>query len=154
MRRWLIVILSIVAVLALLYSGYAIFVSYDNGTHVNVTIHAGAYKSGEKAGKMYYHCTGISGAGASCDGADQTTVNVHKRDKVTFTVISDDGPGSTHDFKLEGLAYSIYPAGVEMELEDGNQAGTFTAWAGGDYEFICELSGHEDAGMHGTLHVI
>jgi uncharacterized cupredoxin-like copper-binding protein len=41
-----------------------------------------------------------------------------------------------------------------MEIEDGTQSGTFVAWATGDYTFICELSGHEDAGMWGTLRVL
>jgi uncharacterized cupredoxin-like copper-binding protein len=154
MRRWLIVTLAVLAGLLVLYAAYAVFVSYDNGTKVAVTIHAGAYTSGDHAGKMYYHCTDASG-GAVVDGADQCTVTVHKRDKVTFTVISDDGAGRTHDFRLEGAPYFLYPAGIEMEIQDANnQSGTFTAWATGDYKFICELSGHEDAGMWGTLHVI
>lgn len=153
MRRWLVVTLSVLAGLLLLYAAYSVFVSYDNGTHDAVTIHAGAYTSGAKAGKMYYHCSDSSG-GAAVDNADQCTVTVHKRDKVTFTVISDDGSGRTHDFKLQGAPYFLYPAGIEMEIQNGSQSSTFTAWATGDYKFVCELPGHEDAGMWGTLHVI
>ncbi|MFO1535943.1 MAG: hypothetical protein ABR586_09780 [Thermoplasmatota archaeon] len=154
MRRWLTVSLSILAGLLVVYAAYAFFVSHDNGDRVNVTIHAGVHKDGAKAGKMYYQCTSLSGPGASKDDTDQCTVTVHKRDKVTFTVISDDGPGRTHDFKLLGAPYLLYPAGIEMEIEDGSQSGTFVAWATGDYTFICEFAGHEDAGMWGTLRVL
>jgi uncharacterized cupredoxin-like copper-binding protein len=154
MRRWLIVTLAVLAGLLVVYAAYAAFVAYDNGTHVNVTIHAGAYTSGAKSGQMYYHCSDASG-GAVVDNADQCSITVHRRDKVTFTVISDDGPGRTHDFKLQGAPYFLYPAGIEMEIEATNsQTGTFTAWATGDYKFVCELAGHEAAGMWGTLHVV
>lgn len=154
MRRWLVVTLVVLTSLLVLYAAYAFYVSHDNGTKVNVTIHAGVHQSGAKAGKMYYHCTDISGAGASRDESDQCTVTVHKGDKVTFTVVSDDGPGRTHDFRLLGAPYFLYPAGIEMEIEEGRQSGTFVAYATGDYTFICELAGHEDAGMWGTLRVL
>jgi len=149
MRRWLVITLAVLAGLLVIYAAFAAFVSYDNGTHVTVTIHAGAHPDG----KMYYRCSNSDPADA-VDSSDQCTVTVHKRDKVTFNVISDDGPGRTHDFKLLGGPYALYPAGIEMEIEDGQQTGTFVAWSTGDYKFICELAGHEDAGMWGTLHVI
>lgn len=139
------------AALVLIYGLYAVLVSYSNGNDVHVTIHAGVDGS---SGKMYYKCTAITGDGASCDDSQQTTVTVHKRDRVTFDVISDDGPGRTHDFKLQGGAYWLWPAGVEMEIQNGEQSGTFTAWSAGSYTFICELSGHEAAGMSGTLIVL
>jgi hypothetical protein len=155
MKRWLLVTIIVVASLLMVYAAYSLFVSYDNGTKVAVTIHAGEYQSGEKKGKMYYHCTQIAGAGATKDDADQCTLTVHKRDKVTLTVISDDGAGRTHDFRLQGGPYWLYPAGIEMEIKDSNsQSGTFTAWATGTYTFICELPGHQDAGMSGTLKVL
>jgi plastocyanin len=150
MRRWLLITLIALAGLVFVYGAYAAFVSYDNGTHVRVTIHAGAHPDGS----MYYRCSNADPV-AAVDSSDHCTVTVHKRDKVSFTVISDDGAGRTHDFRLQGGAYWLYPAGIEMEIQDTNsQTGTFTAWATGDYRFICELSGHEAAGMFGTLHVI
>ncbi|HUR61285.1 MAG TPA: sulfocyanin-like copper-binding protein [Candidatus Thermoplasmatota archaeon] len=154
MRRWLFVTLLVVASLLVVYAAYSLFVSYDNGSKVTVTIHAGVHADGPNAGKMYYRCSNDSPDGAAND-SDQCIVTVHKRNKVTFTVISDDGAGRKHDFKLLGAPYLVYPAGIEMEIQDSNsQTGTFTAWATGDYKFICELSGHEAAGMWGTLHVI
>ncbi|MEA3143869.1 MAG: Copper binding protein plastocyanin/azurin family [Thermoplasmata archaeon] len=153
MRRWLIVSLCVLAGLLMVYAAYALFVSYDNGTHVRATIHAGQYLDGPKKGQMYYHCSDVSG-GAVKDDGDQCSLTVHKRDKVTLTIISDDGGDRTHDFRLQGWQYFLYPAGAEMELHSGSQSATFTAWATGDYPFICELAGHKDAGMRGTLHVI
>lgn len=154
MRRWLMVTLIAVASLLLVYAAYSLFVSYGNGDKVAVTIHAGVHTDGANAGKMYYRCSSASPAGVA-DNSDQCTITVHKRDKVTLTVISDDGAGRSHDFKLQGAPYFLYPAGIEMEIQDSNsQTGTFTAWATGDYKFVCEISGHEAAGMFGTLHVI
>jgi plastocyanin len=143
-QRWLAI--GVAALLAV-YLLYAVFVRVDNGTHVRVGILAGQ----DGSGRMYYRCDVTNSTAGACTGADQAVVHVHKRDRVTFTVVSEQGPGRTHDFKLLGGAYLLWPSGVEMEIENGRQSRSFTAWAGGEYRFICELPGHEDAGMWGTL---
>jgi uncharacterized cupredoxin-like copper-binding protein len=41
-----------------------------------------------------------------------------------------------------------------MELHQADQSWTFTAWAAGSYPMLCELTGHDAAGMHGTFVVV
>lgn len=135
-----------VGVLAALYLLYAAFVRFDNGRDVHVHILAG-----QDGGAMHFRCDAALSTPGTCSGGDQATVRVHKRDRVTFTVVSEQGPGRTHDFRLQGGPYLVWPSGIEMEIEDGRQEGSFTAWSTGTYRFICELSGHEGAGMWGTL---
>jgi plastocyanin len=156
--KWLKPALITVGVLAFLYGGYAIFVSYSNGTSVHVTLHAGTIMTGPNQGKMYIRCDVAASTPGSCDDKDQVTVTVHQRDRVRFTVISDDGPspdgsfaGRAHDFRLEGWQYFLPPAGVEMELTGGQESSSMTAWAKGTFLFKCELSGHEAEGMYGHL---
>lgn len=148
MKTWVRNLLLVAGILAVAYGAYAAFVTVSNGNEKHVTILAGIKPGGE----MFYHCVVEESTPGVCTDKDgHATVTVAKRDRVTFTVKTDDGRNHSHDFLLEGAPYMMWPAGIEMELEHPSESGAFTAWKTGEYRFVCELSGHEDAGMWGTL---
>jgi len=143
------------AAVAILYVGYALFVSVSDGTLVEMEIRVGTNPDGS----MYLRC----GAGSSpgvCDAAaanpDQGAFRVEKRDRVHVTIFNDDGGNHTHDVRLQGGPYFLWPAGFEHELGQCNvgqpcATTSFTAWSAGTFDLVCELSGHLRLGMHGTL---
>lgn len=103
---------------------------------------------------MYFRCDVANSSAGTCDDeAGHATITVNKRDRLTIRVATDDGRRHSHDFKLEGVAYALWPAGIEMELEKPAEERTFTAWSIGSYRFVCELPGHEERGMWGVLRV-
>lgn len=142
------ILLSAVVVVLLLYGGYATAVSVSNGHEKRVSIVAGIHPDGS----MYYSCDQANSTAGVCDENNgHARILVEKRDRVKITVRTDDGKRHSHDFRLEGAPYFLWPAGIEMELEKGTQTKSFTAWATGEYPFVCELKGHKEAGMYGTL---
>ena len=131
------------------YSGYIALVTIPNGGPAK---HASIIAGVDPDGAMYFRCDEANSTTGTCqDEAGRATVRVAKRDRLTIEVRTDDGRRHSHDFKLEGIAYALWPAGIEMELESPSEAKTFTAWRVGTYRFVCELAGHEDRGMWGTL---
>lgn len=150
MQLWLKRTLLVVVVIVVLYGGLVAYAEVSNGTPVNVTFHLGTLGGG----KMYMRCDDAATTPGVCSGGDQPTVTVHKRDRVTFHLVNDDGGDHTHDFNLQGLAYAFPPVSPEMELHQTAESWTFTAYAAGSYHVLCELPGHDEAGMHATFKVI
>lgn len=75
-----------------------------------------------------------------------STATANQGDDVTLTV--HNGDTIFHDFAL--LDYN----GRDIEIElDPQETGTknFTAALAGTFEYICEVTGHKDRGMKGTL---
>jgi hypothetical protein len=143
-------IVTLVIAFALLYGAYAAFVSYHNGTRVTASIVAGTSSDGA----MYYHCdAGNSTPGACVDVDGHAQIRAALRDRVDVRVSTDDGRRHSHDFRLMGTPYMLWPAGIEMELEKPSEQKSFTAWRAGEYRIVCELPGHEERGMWGTLAV-
>src|SRR5581483_5550169 len=128
---------------------FAAYASYSNGNDVDLVLEVGSASHG-----MYLRCVSISGDGASCDASNQTTVTVHARDRVHVTVRDAEGGGHRHDFNIEGWQYFLWPNSPEMELEGPSESTSFTAWASGTYHILCEIPGHDAAGMHGTFVVV
>jgi len=140
----------VVAVLLGVYILYAAFVSIPNSKHDNVYL-----RLGTQPGGMYLRCDDRNGqdAGGLCtsDGDGNAIVHVGTRDRVTFHIHNDDGGDHTHDFRLLGGAYFLWPAHAENELHKDDVSVSFTAWMSGTYRIICELPGHDAAGMHGQI---
>lgn len=147
MKAWLKWLIIIVVAGGVLYGAAVAYAEYSNGTNVNVT-----FRLGHNAdGTMYLKCDQSATTAGVCADGDQATVTVHKRDRVTFNLVNDDGAGHTHDFKLLGWQYTWPPISPEMELQSAKESWTFTAWAAGSYRIVCELPGHDTAGMHATF---
>jgi plastocyanin len=146
MKPWLKYLLIGVAVVAVLYGAFAAFASYSNGRTVNAEIHVGS-----NSGNMYMKCAPAASTQGVCDDRDQVVLTVHKRDRLHLTIVDDQGGGHKHDFNVEGWQYFLWPASPETELESAREEVTFTAWAAGSYHMLCELPGHDEDGMHGTL---
>lgn len=89
--------------------------------------------------------------GTNSDGSMYLTpkdVTVQKGDEVTLRVTNVDS--IFHDVAL--LDY----AGQDIEIEvpaKRTETKTFTATEAGDFRLICEVVGHKQKGMQGTLHV-
>lgn len=134
-------------VVVVLYAAYAAAATLSNGTTKRVSIVAGVDGS-----RMFFQCDAANSTEGACVDVDgHAQIRVQKRDRVHVHVASADGKSHMHDFRLQGAPYLVWPAGLEMELEEGAEDGTFTAYATGTYRFICELPGHDEAGMWGTL---
>lgn len=134
--------------LLIAYGAYASYVTYSPGEDRAVTLVAGTAKDGT----MFFHCDQDGSTPGVCEDVDgHARVTVDRRDRVAMTVRTDDGRKHPHDFFLEGAPYFVFPAGIEMELEKPSETKSFTAYARGEYRFVCELAGHEEAGMWGTL---
>jgi len=152
--------IAIYAILGLfvLYGAYALFVTWSSGTDVTMEVRVGTNPDGT----MFLHCGAASSPGV-CDPNDphpeQATFHVPARAHVHVLVVNQDGGDHTHDIRLLGGAYWLWPAGFENELDNcaGGSAPCadtgFTAYATGEYRIICEIAGHDDRGMHGTLSV-
>src|SRR5581483_1014834 len=136
----------VVGALVLLYGALVAFASYSNGNDVNVTLNVGVSGS-----SMYMRCDQAKSTPGVCGGGDQATVTVHKRDRVHLTIHNDQGGDHTRDFNVQGWQYAFPPVSPEMELHQADLSWTFTAWASGSYHMLCELTGHDAAGMHGTF---
>jgi hypothetical protein len=142
-----------VAVLLVLYGVFLAVVLPSSGTTVHVTMDAGTNPDGS----MYFRCDiGASDTDAcsptgSSGNLDQAKITVHKRDKLQLTVRSLDGGGRAHDVKMEGIAYFLPPARMEMELQHPVQTKTVTMWMAGTFHVRCELPGHEGRGMWATV---
>lgn len=156
-KPWQRVATIVAAALLGLYVIYAVFVSVPNGHHDNVYLRLGTQGS-----SMYLRCDDAGGQNAAglctSDGSDNGNAVVHvgTRDRVTFHIHNDDFDtqgGHSHDFRLLGGAYWLWPAHAEDELHKADQSVSFTAWKSGTFRIVCELPGHDAAGMHGTLQV-
>jgi hypothetical protein len=154
MQRWLKWTLIVVVIVVVAYGGLVAYAEVSNGNAVNVTFHLGTLSSG----KMYMRCDAAATTPNEpattpgvCSGGDQPTVTVHARDRVTFFLVNDDGGDHTHDFNLQGAAYSFPPVSPEMELHGSTESWTFTAYATGSYHVLCELPHHDELGMHATF---
>lgn len=145
------ILLVVLVLLALAFVGYAAAVNMSNGSATkDVVIVAGM----EPGGAMYFRCAPDEGTPGVCaNEGGHATVGVRKGDRVRVTVRTDDGKPHSHDFRLMGAPYMVWPAGIEMELHKPQEQKSFVAYAAGEYRFVCELAGHEDAGMWGTLRV-
>lgn len=137
-----------VGVVVLLYLAYMLNARWSNGHGADVTLELGTNSDGS----MFLRCVSSESSSGVCTGpAEHATFTVHARDRVHLTVRSLDGGGRTHDFKVEGWPYApLYPW-VELELHSQEESATFTAWKSGTYHVLCELPGHEAAGMWGTF---
>jgi len=149
--RWLTWTLVVVVVLALLYGGFVAFASNSNGTDVTVVLHLGTNANGSSATTMYMKCDVPASTPGACSGGDQATVTVHQRDRIHLTIVNDDKGDHSHDFNVQGWQYAFPPISPEMELHAQAQSWTFTAWASGSFKMLCEVPGHDGAGMHGEL---
>jgi hypothetical protein len=147
MKAWLKWTILGVAIVVLLYGALVALAEYNNGNQVTV-----ALKLGTKSdGSMYMTCDAAASTPGVCSGGDQAIVTVHARDRVTLRIHNDDPGDHSHDFNLKGWQYAFPPVSPEMELHQADESWTFTAWAAGSYHILCELPGHENAGMHGTF---
>jgi plastocyanin len=149
MQPWLKRTLIVVAVLVLVGGAFVAYAEYSNGKDVNVALNLGTSGSA-----MYLRCDAAKSSPGVCSGGDQATVTVHKRDRVHLSIHNDQGGDHTHDFNVQGWQYAFPPVSPEMELHSVDQSWTFTAWAAGSYHMLCELPGHEAAGMQGTFVVV
>lgn len=156
LRGWKGAVIWSAAGLVVLYGLYAAFVSYDNGTDVDLHVEVGTYTdSGTHGGaSMYLRCA--SGSTPSVCSPGDSTFRVHKRDRIHLTVTNLDGGDHTHDIRLTGGAYWLWPAGFEDELNGCASSKpcaetTFVAYSTGSFRIVCELTGHDGAGMNGTL---
>lgn len=141
--RW-----AFAAILVLLLAGgYVANASIATGAAKRVTVVAGA----DPDGTMYFRCLPEESTPGVCDPARPGRITVDRRDRVTLTVRTDDGRPHSHDFRVEGFAYGPPFPWIEMELREPSEATTFTAWKAGEFRFVCELRGHEAAGMWGVL---
>ena len=147
MKPWLRWLLIAVAVLVVVYGAFAAFTSYSNGTKVHASIHVGRLDTGA----MYLRCDEGASTPGVCSGGDQSTVTVKSRDRLTFDIYDDQGGGHRHDFNVPGWQYFIWPNSPETELNAAHETVTITTWASGSFNMICEISGHNAAGMHGKL---
>ena len=146
MRPWLRYLLVVVAVVVALYGAFSAFALSSSGTKVEAVVHVGSDAQG-----MYMRCDAAASTPGVCGGDRQMALTVHKRDRVHVTVTDDDGGGHGHDFNVEGWQYFAWPNSPETELNDETESVTFTTWATGAFHVLCELKGHDAAGMHGTL---
>lgn len=151
MQPWLKWTLIVVVAVLVLYGGLVAFAEYSTGASVNVALVVGTDGA---SGKMFMRCDPSKSSAGVCDGSDQTTVTVHKRDRVHLTIHNADKGDHSHDFNVEGWQYAFPPVSPEMELHSADESWTFTAWATGDFHMLCELKGHDEAGMHGTFRVL
>lgn len=147
MQRWLRVLLIVVVVALALVGAYAAIALPSNGNDVNAEIHVGVLGGGQ----MYMRCASVTGAGATCSSGDQMTLTVHARDRLHIDIVDDEGGGHAHDFNVKGWQYYFWPNSPETELTAARESVTITTWATGTFHVLCELSGHDAAGMHGTL---
>ncbi len=142
-----------VASLLVLYGVFLAIALPSNGKAVDVYLTLGTNPDGS----MFIRCDAQRSDAGACDPAgthgdpDQARILVHKRDRVTMHVESLDGGGRAHDFKMDGMAYLVPPARMEMEMHHRMQSRTITAWMAGTYHLKCEIAGHEGAGMWATL---
>lgn len=136
-------------VLLLLYAVFIAVAVPSNGTKVHVYAEVGTLSDGS----MYFKCDAARSTPGSCEDGNalQARMHVHKGDRLTLTVTSADGGGRAHDVKMDGLAYFLPPARLEMELHKATESRTITAWMAGSYKVKCELKGHDGRGMHATL---
>jgi len=92
-------------------------------------------------------------AGTTAGGAEQT-LTVEATDALKFEpnqltatagvirIVQDNTGATTHTFVIDGQDFKLTnDASGDVEL------------AAGDYEFYCDVPGHRDAGMEGTLTV-
>jgi len=147
MQPWLKWLLIVVVSVAVLYGALVAFAEYSDGNNVHVTLHLGRNPDGH----MYLKCDQQATTDGICTGGDQAVVTVQKRDRVKVTLVNDERGDHTHDFNIEGWQYAFPPISPEMELHQSTESWTFTAWASGSYHMLCEISGHDQAGMHGTF---
>jgi len=126
-RRLRLVVAAVVVLV--LFAGYAAAVSIDNGEPTKqITIIAGRNADGS----MDYHCDLDASTREACVDVDgHAQIRAAKRDRLRVTVRTDDGLSHNHDFRLQGLPDLIWPAGIEMELKEGTQTKTLTAYATG-----------------------
>ena len=154
LRGWTGLGVVLVVGIFVLFGAYALFVSLSNGTLVEMQVHVGTHPDGT----MYMRCGAGSTPGV-CGGGDQATFTVQSRDRVHVTIVNDDGGDHTHDIRLQGGPYWLWPAGFEDELTACQSKGStapcaetsFTAWSTGSFEIVCEINGHYDAGMRAKL---
>lgn len=134
-----------VGVLLLLYAVFIALAVPSNGTKVHVYAEVGTLSDGS----MFFKCDAARSTPGSCEdgAADQARMHAHKGDRFTLTVTSTDGGDRAHDVKMDGLAYFLPPARLEMELHKATESRTVTAWASGTFKVKCELPGHEGKGM-------
>lgn len=149
MKPWLKWTLIVVVAVLVLYGALVAYAEVSNGTDVNVKLQVGTQN-----GKMYMRCDAAASTPGVCTGGDQTTVTVHKRDRVHLSIHNDDSGDHTHDFNIEGWQYAFPPVSPEMELHEPDQSWTFTAWSAGEYHMLCELPNHDGLGMRGTFKVV
>jgi plastocyanin len=149
--RWLTWTLVVIIALGVIYGGFVAFASNSNGTDVTVVLDLGTNHDPGAATSMYLRCDGANSTAGVCSGGDQATVTVHQRDRIHLTIHNDDGGDHTHDFNVQGWQYALPPISPEMELHTQDQSWTFTAWASGSFKMLCEVPGHDAAGMHGLL---
>lgn len=145
LKGWKGTVIYAAAVLLVVYGAYAAFVSYSNGDKVTLNLEVGTNQDGT----MYLRCA--AGSTPTACTPNESTFTVHKRDRVTVNVHNADGGKHTHDIRLVGGPYWLWPGGFENELESPDVTAHFTAYSTGTFEVICELAGHYDAGMKGTL---
>lgn len=149
MRPWWKRTLLAVAVLAVLYGGLVAYETFPSRGETHAVVHLGHVGSA-----MYLRCDADASTAGVCSGGDQATITVPERSRLALSVVNDDGGGRTHDLRVEGWQYVLPPVRPEMEMQEPTQSHTFTAWAAGDFHILCELGGHEAAGMWGTLRVV
>lgn len=141
--RWALAALA----LLLLGGSYVANASVATGERVRATVVAGTSPDGS----MYFRCVQEESTPGVCSAEDPRRLTVGHRDRVALTVRTDDGRRHSHDLRVEGFAYGPPFPWVELELEKPSETKTFTAWRTGEFRFVCELAGHEEAGMWGVL---
>ena len=106
-------------------------------------------------------CGGGGGGGGNGEGQEGQTVTVQGLDTFRFSpetltanvgqtlnVTLDNEGVLEHNFVIQELSVSLGP------IAGGQSAtGSFTPSAAGTYEYFCDVPGHREAGMVGTLTV-
>lgn len=73
-------------------------------------------------------------------------ITATKGEKITVKVVNKDTQAHSFAIKDFNVKSGNVAAGKEW-------SGTFTASKTGEIEFICDVAGHKDGGMHGVLKV-
>jgi len=82
----------------------------------------------------------------STSAIDYSATTIRIQEGKTYRLVYENDSPVFHDFVIDGVwdAHANAPAGQTAEF-------TFEIDAPGEYTFYCTVSGHEAAGMHGTI---
>lgn len=87
------------------------------------------------------------GVGGEIDGVVNPTLTANVGDELIINIVN--GARMLHDFKID--AFNVY-SGEIVEAEEVKTV-NFVVTQPGSFEYYCSITGHKEAGMHGSLQV-